>query len=129
METGQKTQHGFKALRVAASVPVQGCGLITYKDRGSAGAAIQQLHGEYTFPGSDCPMVVEWMDLKKQRPAAVLPAVDKAPMGCAPDAFKLLLSNIPVSISESALISALSQFGHVVQLGLSQDPAGVSGTS
>jgi hypothetical protein len=74
-------------------------------------------------------MVVEWMDLKKQRPAAVLPAVDKAPMGCAPDAFKLLLSNIPVSISESALISALSQFGHVVQLGLAQDPAGVSGTS
>lgn len=48
---------------------VQGCGLITYKDRNSAAAAIQQLHGEYTFPGSDCPMVVEWMDLKKQRPA------------------------------------------------------------
>lgn len=61
----------FLSVLFAALCPglLQGCGLITYKDRGSAGAAIQQLHGEYIFPGSDCPMVVEWMDLKKQRPA------------------------------------------------------------
>lgn len=173
---------------------LQGCGLITYKDRGSAGAAIQQLHGEYIFPGSDCPLVVEWMDLKKQRPAgaatlflgvvnsrcaalqctqtgchtmlsqqqfgcqstscvtqstshccatiqglclmcvlcltllctAILPPVDKPPMGCACDTLKLLLSNIPVGVTESALVGALSQFGPVVQLGLTPDPAGVS---
>lgn len=47
-------------------------------------------------------------------------------MGCACDSYKLLLSNIPVSVTESALISSLSQFGHVVQMGLSPDPAGVS---
>lgn len=47
-------------------------------------------------------------------------------MGCACDACKLLLSNIPVSVTETALISALSQFGHVVQLGLTPDSAGVS---
>jgi hypothetical protein len=46
----------------------QGCGLITYVDRQCAASAIAQLHGKYVFPGSDCPMVVEWMDLKKQRP-------------------------------------------------------------
>eukprot|EP00879_Flechtneria_rotunda_P020981 GHRR01022094.1.p1 GENE.GHRR01022094.1~~GHRR01022094.1.p1 ORF type:complete len:243 (+),score=74.88 GHRR01022094.1:328-1056(+) len=46
----------------------KGCGLITYVDRQSAAVAIAQLHGKYVFPGSDCPMVVEWMDLKKQRP-------------------------------------------------------------
>jgi hypothetical protein len=47
-------------------------------------------------------------------------------MGCACDAFKLLLSNIPVSVTETVLINALSQFGHVVQLGLTPDLAGVS---
>jgi hypothetical protein len=60
---------GILLMLDGAAVCLQGCGLITYKDRTSAAAAIQQLHGEYTFPGSDCPMVVEWMDLKKQRPA------------------------------------------------------------
>lgn len=58
--------------------------------------------------------------------AAIAPPVDKPPMGCTCDAFKLLLSNIPVSVTETALISALSQFGHVVQLGLTPDSAGVS---
>lgn len=52
-------------------LPLQGCGLITFKDRSSAAAAIRQLHREYVFPGSDCPMVVEWVDLKKQRPSGV----------------------------------------------------------
>jgi hypothetical protein len=47
-------------------------------------------------------------------------------MGCACDAYKLLLSNIPASVSESTLLSALSQFGHVAQVGLSPDVAGVS---
>lgn len=47
---------------------LQGCGLITYVDRQRAAVAIAQLHGKYVFPGSDCPIVVEWMDLKKQRP-------------------------------------------------------------
>jgi len=47
---------------------LQGCGLVTYVDRQAAGNAIAQLHGKYVFPGSDCAIVVEWMDLKKQRP-------------------------------------------------------------
>lgn len=42
--------------------------MITYVDRQCANVAIAQLHGKYVFPGSDCPMVVEWMDLRKQRP-------------------------------------------------------------
>lgn len=58
--------------------------------------------------------------------AAITPAADKLPMGCACDAFKLLLSNIPVGVTESALLSMLNMFGPVVQLGLSQDSAGVS---
>lgn len=61
--------HARPCAAAVVSVSLQGCGLITYRDRSSAAAAIQQLHGEYTFPGSDCPMVVEWVDLKKQRPA------------------------------------------------------------
>jgi hypothetical protein len=47
-------------------------------------------------------------------------------MGCACDTLKLLMSNIPASVSESLLISTLSQFGPVVQLGLTADAAGVS---
>jgi hypothetical protein len=47
-------------------------------------------------------------------------------MGCACDAYKLLLSSIPVSVSETSLLNALSQFGHVVQVGLLPDIAGVS---
>lgn len=73
-------------------LPLQGCGLITYRDRGSAAAAIQQLHGQYTFPGSDCPMVVEWMDLKKQRPAGVLACT--ALLALTPCPFKTLRAGL-----------------------------------
>jgi hypothetical protein len=55
-------------IRLWSLAALQGCGLITYVDRQCAAGAIAQLHGKYVFPGSDCPMVVEWMDLKKQRP-------------------------------------------------------------
>ena len=58
--------------------------------------------------------------------AAIVPSVDKAPMGCACDAIKLMLSNIPVGISEATLLSTLNIFGPVVQLVLAQDSAGVS---
>lgn len=94
----------------------KGCGLVTYADRTAAAAAIAQLHGKYTFPGSDCPMVVEWMDLKKQRPVAP-PPVDKPPLGCCHDAYKLVLSNIPLAVSEADVVAVLCQFGHVVQIG------------
>lgn len=59
--------------------------MITYVDRTAAGNAIAQLHGKYVFPGSDCPMVVEWMDLKKQRPvgACLLHTILAAATKCA----------------------------------------------
>jgi hypothetical protein len=47
-------------------------------------------------------------------------------MGCACDSYKLLLSNIPASVNETALLNSLSQFGYVVQVCLSPDAAGVS---
>ncbi|KAF6258452.1 hypothetical protein COO60DRAFT_1701321 [Scenedesmus sp. NREL 46B-D3] len=104
----------------------KGCGLITYVDRHCAGSAISQLHGKYVFPGSDCPMVVEWMDLKKQRPVAPPPPADKPPLGCAHDAYKLLLSNVPPSVTEADLAAVLRQYGHVVQLALALDNSGAS---
>ncbi|WIA19848.1 hypothetical protein OEZ85_005751 [Tetradesmus obliquus] len=45
----------------------KGCGLVTYVDRQCAAAAMAQLHRKYVFPGSDCPIVVEWMDPQKQK--------------------------------------------------------------
>uniref|UniRef100_A0A383VEA1 RRM domain-containing protein n=1 Tax=Tetradesmus obliquus TaxID=3088 RepID=A0A383VEA1_TETOB len=104
----------------------KGCGLITYVDRQCAAAAIAQLHGKYVFPGSDCPIVVEWMDLKKQRPVAPPPPADKPPLGCAHDAYKLLLSNIPLTVSEADLAAVLRQYGHVVQLAVAPDSSGIA---
>eukprot|EP00878_Enallax_costatus_P000544 GHUV01000639.1.p1 GENE.GHUV01000639.1~~GHUV01000639.1.p1 ORF type:complete len:701 (+),score=275.00 GHUV01000639.1:70-2172(+) len=106
----------------------KGCGLVIYADRSAAAAAIAQLHGKYVFPGSDCPMVVEWMDLKKQRPVAP-PPVDKPPLGCSHDAYKLALSNIPLAVSEADLVAVLCQFGHVVQIGALTPETTLSATS
>eukprot|EP00775_Hariotina_reticulata_P011976 gene11976-12119_t len=76
--------------------------------------------------GSDCPMVVEWMDLKKQRPIAPPPAMEKPPLGCSCDAYKLLLANVPVSMSEEELAALLGQFGRVVQISLAAEATGVT---
>jgi hypothetical protein len=58
--------------------------------------------------------------------AAPPPPADKPPLGCAHDAYKLLLSNVPLSVAEADLAAVLRQYGHVVQLVLSPDNSGVS---
>lgn len=58
--------------------------------------------------------------------AAPPPPADKPPLGCAHDAYKLLLSNIPLSMTEADLAAVLRQYGHVVQLALAPDNSGVS---
>jgi RNA recognition motif-containing protein len=47
-------------------------------------------------------------------------------LGCAHDAYKLLLSNVPLSVTEADLGAVLRQYGHVVHLVLSPDNSGVS---
>lgn len=54
------------------------------------------------------------------------PAVEKPPIGAAPDSYKVLLSNVPSSATEDTLFAALGQFGRLVQLVLAPDVAGVS---
>jgi hypothetical protein len=55
--------------------------------------------------------------------ASPLPA-EKPPPGCAMDAYKLLIGNVPSSIGEAQLCSLLQQhFGPVVQLSISLDSA------
>jgi hypothetical protein len=58
--------------------------------------------------------------------AAPPPPADKPPLGCTHDAYKLLLSNVPLSVTEADLAAVLRQYGHVVQLVLSPDNSGVS---
>jgi hypothetical protein len=51
--------------------------------------------------------------------------MQKPPLGCSCDAYKLLLSNVPTSTSEEELALLLGQFGRVAQISLAPEPTGV----
>jgi CUG-BP- and ETR3-like factor len=75
--------------------------------RGYAGRMYQQHQQQQQWPGG------------KQGPHGSpisLDAGDMAPPGCAPDAFKLVLTNLPGSYSQSDIMSLLQPYGTVVSL-------------
>jgi RNA recognition motif-containing protein len=59
--------------RWATAKTSKGCGLVEYTTQEEAQAAMDALNGNYRFdsyPGSEAPMVVEWMDASRLTPPA-----------------------------------------------------------
>jgi hypothetical protein len=59
--------------RWATAKTSKGCGLVEYTTQDEAKAAMDGLNGNYTFdnyPGSEAPIVVEWMDASRLTPPA-----------------------------------------------------------
>ncbi|KAF6257957.1 hypothetical protein COO60DRAFT_1694322 [Scenedesmus sp. NREL 46B-D3] len=111
----------------------KGCGTVVYADKVSAAAALAALDGKQAWPESETPMVVEWAQAGKIRPA---PADDAAAVaGCPSTAAAAALcpacwSLSPVSWLElqqvdeqSALIAATAAAA------AAGDPMGLSGSS
>ncbi|KAF6258969.1 hypothetical protein COO60DRAFT_1701041 [Scenedesmus sp. NREL 46B-D3] len=54
----------------AGSKTSKGCGVLVFKERHAAAAALEALNGNFQWPGARSPMVVEWMDSNKQHKKA-----------------------------------------------------------
>jgi hypothetical protein len=105
-----KTSHGIHtaALLTPATSPAAllhvsaGCGVVSFACHESAAAAMEALNKKHTWPDSEAPMVVEWVDPSRQaatkQRSSSSPGMDCTATGC----YRVLPVTVPSSQSGSA---------------------------
>jgi hypothetical protein len=85
----------LQPLPTAVLYVAAGCGVVSFACRESAVAAMEALNKKHTWPDSEAPMVVEWMDPSRQA-AAKQRSNGQAGAHCAAGCCRVLPTTVPL---------------------------------